>query len=194
MPTVRWLSYMWLRLVGWQFEGPAPTARKFIAVGAPHTSNWDFIVFLAILWHFRLKAHYLGKHSLFWWPLGILMRRLGGIPVRRDRADGLVDAAVAAMSAADSMILVIAPESTRRPTAHWKSGFYRIALAADVPILPAFVDHADRRAGVGEMIRPTGDVAVDMGHIRAFFTDALGDRHPRLGSIRLREEDGAAGT
>ena len=82
---MRWLAYVTLRVRGFAFEGRVPEAAKFVVVGAPHTSNWDFLVFLAALHHFRIRARYLGKHTLFRWPFGGLMRRLGGIPVRRDR-------------------------------------------------------------------------------------------------------------
>jgi 1-acyl-sn-glycerol-3-phosphate acyltransferase len=185
---MRWLAYILLRGLGWRFEGEIPDEPKFVAIGAPHTSNWDFVVFLGILWHFRLKARYLGKHTLFRWPLGVLMRRLGGIPVNRKLPRGVVEAAAGEFGLSEAMILVIAPESTRSSTSHWRSGFYRIALAAEVPILPAYVDREEKRAGVGELLDLTGDPADDMDRIRAFYGRVIPDRPAVTGAIRLREE------
>jgi 1-acyl-sn-glycerol-3-phosphate acyltransferase len=185
---MRWIAYTWLRMRGWQFEGSVPPNPRFVAIGAPHTSNFDFIVFLGVLWKFRLKASYLGKDSLFRWPLGILMRKLGGIPVRRNRTEGVVEAATEAFASGESLVLVIAPESTRSHLPYWRSGFYRIAVAAGVPILPAFVDLRRKRAGVGEPISPTGDMAEDMDRIRGYYASVIPLAPDDMGPIRLRGE------
>jgi len=174
---------------GWKFEGTFPATRRFVVIGAPHTSNYDFIVFLAVLWHFRLKVSYLGKDTLFRWPLGILMRKLGGIPVSRDRPEGVVEAAVAAFTGTGSLILVVAPESTRRHQPYWRSGFYRIAVVADVAILPAFVDIDGKRAGIGNPISPTGDMGYDMDRIRDYYASVISLPPDEMGPIRLRGED-----
>jgi 1-acyl-sn-glycerol-3-phosphate acyltransferase len=185
---MRWLAHLWLRIRGWKFEGTFPATRRFVVIGAPHTSNYDFIVFLAVLWHFRLKVSYLGKDTLFRWPLGILMRKLGGIPVSRDRPEGVVEAAVAAFTGSESLILVVAPESTRTHLPYWRSGFYRIAAAADVAILPAFVDIAGKRAGIGNPISPTGDMRDDMDRIRDYYASVITLPPDGMGPIRLRGE------
>ena len=186
---MRWLAYTLLRILGWRFDGVVPPDPKFVAIGAPHTSNWDFVVFLGLLWHFRLNARYLGKDTLFRWPLGVLMRKLGGIPVDRDRSDGVVEAATAAFDLTDSMILAIAPESTRGYMPYWRSGFYRIALAAGVPVLPAYIDRIAKRAGLGDTIRLTGDAVHDMTRIRSYYAAVMATPPERMGPIRLRVED-----
>jgi 1-acyl-sn-glycerol-3-phosphate acyltransferase len=108
-----WLAKHYLRFRGWTINGTFPPDPKFIAIGAPHTANFDFIVFLGVLGHFGKRARFIGKASLFKGPLGWLMRKLGGIPVQRDHPEGLVGQTVAAFAEADEMILVLAPEGTR---------------------------------------------------------------------------------
>lgn len=162
---------------------------KLVVIGAPHTSNWDFVFFLAVTYFFDMHARFIGKHTLFRWPMGVLMRRWGGIPVRRDAPEGLVAQTVAAIDEADEAALVIAPEGTRSWTPYWKSGFYRIARAAGIPIALAYLDYPNKRAGIGPLLHPTGDVAADMDRIRAFYADKTGRKPDQQGPVRLREED-----
>jgi 1-acyl-sn-glycerol-3-phosphate acyltransferase len=185
---MRWLSNKFMRLLGWHFVGERPPQRKFVAIGAPHTTNWDFMLFLAVMGHFRIRARAIGKHTLFRWPFGGLMRRLGLIPVRRDTAEGLVQQMVDEFAGADEMALIIAPEGTRKYTEFWKSGFYRIAVAADVPIVLASIDFPSKTAGIGSILFPSGDLAADMDTIREFYAPFQG-RHPEnQGPIRIRDE------
>lgn len=184
-----WLAKHFLRLRGWRIEGDFPPDPKFIAIGAPHTSNFDFIVFLGVLGHFGKRARFIGKASLFKGPLGRLMHRLGGIPVRRDRPEGIVEQTAAAFAGADEMILVIAPEGTRSKADRWKSGFYHMAVAAGVPILPAAVNGPEKTAVVGVPLMPTGDVSADMDKIRSFYRGVDGIRPGNETPIRLTEED-----
>ena len=182
------LAKWFLQLRGWRIEGEFPPDPKFVAIGAPHTSNFDFIVFLGVLGHFNRRARYIGKHSLFVGPLGWLMRKLGGIPVNRRGAGGLVDQVVEAFAAADEMILVIAPEGTRSRSKAWKSGFHNIARAAGVPIVPASVNGADRIATVGPPVVPSEDVVADMNQFRDFFGGVVGSRAGKETPIVLAEE------
>ncbi len=183
------LAHLYLRLRGWRFDGTLPPQRKFVVVGAPHTSNWDFVVFLGTLHHFGIRARFLGKHSLFRWPFGGLMRRLGGIPVRRDKPGALARDVAAAFDDTDTLVVVIAPAGTRGTTTAWKSGFYRIAKAADVPVVPAFVDLGGRRAAIGPAITMIGEPTADMDRIRAFFAAEGMTDERGLPSVRIREED-----
>lgn len=171
-----WLSAMYMRIRGWKVVGDLPEDRKFVALGAPHTSNLDFLIFLGVLRHFNRRARFIGKKSLFVGPFGWIMRRLGGIPVDRTRPEGLVGQVVAAFDAADEMILVIAPEGTRSRSEGWKSGFYRIAQAAGVPIVPAAVEGPKRTATVGPAFHPTGDLEADFEILREFYAGRIGIR------------------
>ncbi len=172
------IAYLYLRLRGWEFIGKRPTQRKFVAIGAPHTCNFDFIASLAVSHRFAFKASFIGKHTLFKPPFGALMRKLGGIPVRRDAGQGTVEQVVAAYAAADDLVIMIAPEGTRGPAGHWRSGFHAIATAAGLPIAPCFVDYPNKRIGVGPVLHPTADRDADMTVLAAFYSDKSG-AHPQ---------------
>jgi len=187
VPTlIRWI----LQLRGWRFEGVLPQAARFVVAGYPHTSNWDFFVFLGAISHFGIRPRFIGKHTLFRWPLGVFMRSMGGIPVRRDRPGRLVEQVVAHFERSDDLVLVMAPEGTRRRVEHWKAGFYRVAFAAGVPVVPAFIDRSRKRAGLGPAIDLSGDTGGDMARIRSFFAEHLSD--PDLVS-RIRFASGSEG-
>lgn len=179
------------RWKGWTIEGALPAARKFVIVGAPHTSNWDFVFFLGATHQLGIKPSFLGKLSLFRWPLARFMRDMGGIPIdRRARGRNYVDQVVAAFAGAEELALVIAPEGTRGPIAHWRSGFYHIALRAGVPIVPAWVDNRAMKGGLGPAITPSGDYAADLRRIAEFYFARL-PHHPKLAV--LYAEAGIAG-
>lgn len=167
---------MILRLGGWKVVGEVPDIPKFVAIAAPHTSNWDFPLFMSIVGVFRLRVRFLGKHTLFKGPLGWLFYWLGGIPVEREGGDvaDVVTRATEAFASRDELILGLAPEGTRSKVTKWKSGFYRIAVAAEVPIVLAFVDSRKREIGIGSVFRPTGDMAADMATIQAFYAQKTG--------------------
>ena len=174
---IRRLLLLWFRHGGWTIAGQLPHDRKFVIMGASHTSNWDFLVFLGAVHALDRRVHFIGKHSLFRWPLGGFMRALGGIPVDRSASQDLVGQVVAEFDAHDDFILVIAPEGTRSRTTRWKTGFYQIALKAGVPILAAGPDFPSKRGVFGPVIRPTGNYAEDMKAAFAFFR-TLTPKHP----------------
>jgi len=188
---MRWLARVFMRLRGWSYLGAAPDIPRYIVVGAPHTSNWDFVVVLAATSHFGIDAKVIGKDTLVKGPLGGLMRRLGIIPVRRDTGQGMVEQMAAAFAAADELALVIAPEGTRKSSPYWRSGFYQIAVAANVPLLLTRVDGADRTAELGPLLYPSGDTASDMDIIRHYYAGARGINAGRESTVRLRDEDAA---
>lgn len=185
---MRWLAERLMRLLGWRIEGEVPPEDKFVAIGAPHTSNWDFVIFLGVVSHFRIRARAIGKATLVRWPFGQIMRRLGIIPVERGTGQGMVGQMVREFAASDSMALVIAPEGTRKPAEYWRSGFYQIAMAADVPIALAYIDGDNKVAGVGPALCPSGDIQADMAKIRDFYAPFRGLRPERRGPVRLRPE------
>lgn len=185
MGAMGWLAERFMQLRGWRIVGEPPPFPKYVAIGAPHTSNWDFAFFLGVVSHFRIPGRVVGKESLVRWPFGRLMRRLGVIPLRRDSGQGLVEQMAGEFAARDRMALVVAPEGTRRRADHWRSGFYRIALAAEVPIVFSFVDFGTKTAGLGPTLYPTGDISADMEIIRDFYSPIQGKNPQNQGPISL---------
>lgn len=166
-------------------ESPRVSGSRLL-IGAPHTSNWDFVLMLAIAWDARLKVRWLGKEELFRGLGGPIMTALGGIPVDRKNPAGLVDAVVHRARTEQDFALVVTPEGTRNGDG-WRSGFYRIARAADLPVTLGFVDATTGTTGLGPTLRLTGEVGTDMERIRAFYADKAGLRpelrtEPRLAS------------
>jgi 1-acyl-sn-glycerol-3-phosphate acyltransferase len=174
--VLRALSLAFLRLTGWKVEGVLPAnASKCVLIAAPHTSNWDLPYTLMVAFALNLQVYWMGKQSLFKRPFGGLMKWLGGIPVDRSKSTNLVAASAAAIRAADGPLqLVVPPEGTRGKTRHWKTGFYHIALAAQVPIVLAYMDYARKVSGLGPVFQPTGDVEADMAVIKRFYAGIKG--------------------
>ena len=165
------------QLAGWRADGQLPPDRKFVIMGASHTSNWDFLVFLGTIHALGRQVRFIGKDSLFRWPLGGFMRALGGVPVDRTSRQDLVSQIVAQFAAHEDFALVVAPEGTRARTTDWKTGFYQIALKAGVPIVCAGPDYPTRRGVIGPAIRLTGDYAEDLKPAFAFFR-SITPKHP----------------
>lgn len=189
----RGLARLFLLSTGWKPEGDPPVPRRYVLIAAPHTTNWDFPYLLAFAEHFGMQISWLGKASLFRGPIGPIMRRLGGIPIERSRNENRVAAIAKIFDERDDLGLVVPAEATRSRTEHWKSGFYYIALTAGVPIVMSFLDYARKRGGIGPAFMPTGDVALDMEAVRAFYADKQGKYPAAFGPIRLREESGEVG-
>ena len=165
-----------LRLFGWRFSGAIPDVEKAVIIVGPHTSNVDFFVGVAAMFALGVRVVFLGKHTLFFWPLGMVMRWLGGVPVDRRAPSGVVDATVALFEARDRMILALAPEGTRSPVARWKTGFYHVARKAGVPIVPVALDYRNRTVRLGPRFEPTGDLEADMARLGEYYSDAAGLR------------------
>jgi len=162
--------------MGWRVEGDLPNLPKFVVAVAPHTSNWDFVVGIAVMFALDLRIGFLGKHTLFRWPFGALMRWMGGIPVDRASPHGVVGDSVAAFSRMDRRILAIAPEGTRRQVKQFKSGFLQIARGAQVPVLLASLDYEARAVRFGPTFSPGEDVEADRRRTEAFFAPVRGKR------------------
>lgn len=169
-------SRAFLKLNGWTVQGELPAnAHKAVLIAAPHTSNWDLPYTLMVALSLRLNIYWMGKQSIFRFPFGPLMRWLGGIPVDRSKNNSLVSASAAAIVAADGPVqLVVPPEGTRGKTRHWKTGFYFIALEADVPIIMAYMDYHRKVSGLGPVFTPSGDVEADMAVIKQFYAGVKG--------------------
>ena len=166
---LRPIGKLWLWAGGWKVAGEMPDLPKFIIVAAPHKTNWDLPNALAAGLHYGLRIHWMGKDSLFKWPFGGVMRRLGGIPIDRSKSNNVVAQMVETFDSADRLILVIPPEGTRGEVARWKSGFYHIAHGAKVPLVLAFIDYKRREVGVAQMFHTTGDYDTDLAKIQAVY-------------------------
>jgi 1-acyl-sn-glycerol-3-phosphate acyltransferase len=176
-----------LRLGGWTIVGGLPKPRKAVIVAAPHTSNWDGVWALIYKVAVRLDVRWFAKESLFWFPLSALLRALGGIPLDRSRAGSAVDQAVEMFRDLHSFYFGLAPEGTRSRRDHWKSGFYRIALDANVPIVLGFLDYGSKRLGLGPTLHPSGDTAADLAIIRDFYEGIEGRRPLQTSPVRIAE-------
>ncbi len=174
--VLRGASVTVLRTAGWRVEGAlAPGADKCVLIAAPHTSNWDLPLTLMVAFALRLNVVWMGKASIFRMPFGPLMRWLGGIAVRREQSNDLVAASAAALRAAEGPVqLIVPPEGTRSGAKRWKTGFYYIAQGADLPIQLAFMDYTEKRAGLGPLFQPTGDVDADMARIKTYYAPFQG--------------------
>ncbi|MAE94147.1 MAG: hypothetical protein CL910_05750 [Deltaproteobacteria bacterium] len=184
----RWLGAATLRLLGWTSEEGDPVPNRCVIVAAPHTSNWDFFYLILFAWRFGVQLFFVGKHTLFKGPMGPVMRAFGGVPVNRSRRDGLVGQLANALNESPRMGLVFPAEGSRGWRPHWKSGFYRVAQVAGVPISLSFLDYEAKTGGFGPCFVPGTDMKADMDIARSFYVDKRG-RHPQLfGPVQLEEE------
>ncbi len=189
-PVRRLIGRTWLKAFGWTIANDEmPIAKKAVFVAAPHTSNWDLPFTLAIAWSLDMDISWAGKTSIFKPPFGTIMKALGGVPIDRSKRGNQVDSIADVIKSADRLYLVIAPSGTRSKRDHWKSGFYRIAQAADVPMMMGFLDYANKRGGLAFTMDPSGDVAKDMEKIRGFYTNVRGKFPERESTPKLREEE-----
>ncbi len=177
-----------LRLFGWRVDVPWPPFAKAVVVVYPHTSNWDFVIGYLAKTAVGLPVLWIGKDTLFRWPVAGLLRRMGGIPVNRRERTGLIGQLSAVLERRPQAWIAIAPEGTRAFSDHWKSGFYRLALAADVPVGLAWIDYWSRTVGLTTYLRMTGDTQADLARIRAAYAGKIGRRPLQASDIRLKPE------
>lgn len=174
----------------WRFEGEKPAIDKYVLLLAPHTSNWDTVIFLYLARSVGLELSWMIKDSWTKSPVGPFLRRFGAVGIDRSGAHNMVEQMVEELRRRDRFVLGVPPEGTRAYAEHWKSGFYRIALGAGVPVAPGYLDYAKRVGGIGAPIEMTGDMREDMDKIRAFYTEKAPRPYDpsKFGPIRLREE------
>ena len=175
-----------LRLSRWRTVGQVPGAA--ILVGAPHTSNWDWVAMLLLTWRDDVQARVLIKRELFRGPLAPLLRATGGIPLDRRNPGEVVRALLAEAEHDERFLLVLAAEGTRGKADFWKAGFYRISQQTGLPVTLGFIDGPTRTMGFGPTFQPTGDVSADMDQVRAFYADKHGINPELRTEPRLREE------
>jgi 1-acyl-sn-glycerol-3-phosphate acyltransferase len=172
------ISQLILNLFGWHTNGSLPPGiRKAVMIVAPHTSTWDFVIGRLTFYGTGPRLRVLIKKEAFFFPLNILLKALGGIPVNRGKKNNMVVNVASYFEQYESMVVVITPEGTRRISRHWKKGFYLIAQEAKVPIALAFIDYKNKTGGVGPLIDPSGDYEKDMAIIYNFYRDKTA-RHP----------------
>jgi 1-acyl-sn-glycerol-3-phosphate acyltransferase len=174
--VLRALSVSFLKHTGWTVQGALPPkCAKSVFIAAPHTSNWDLPYTLMVAFALRLNIYWMGKASIFRFPFGGVMRWLGGIEVNRAQSNNLVEASADAIRTADGPLqLVVPPEGTRSKARYWKTGFYYIAVSAQVPIVMAYMDYEKKISGLGPMFLPSGDIEADMVAIKAFYAPFKG--------------------
>ncbi len=182
---LRVIANLILRMVGWRVDGKLPDIPKYILIGAPHTSNWDFVLFLGVIFHLRANVRFMGKAELFRNPFGWFFYWCGGIPVDRKKSQGLVEQMVDACEKSDKFILTITPEGTRHYVSEWKMGFYHIAKKAGIPVVMAIVDGANKVVCVGQVFNLTEDMKADIKVIKGFFAGMVGI-NPRKKYIYLK--------
>ncbi len=168
------VARLFLRLTGWKVTGETPHYKKYILIAAPHTSNWDFIFMLCVVLSRKMDARWMGKQQLFKPPFHGIMKWLGGIAIERSKTNNTVDSMVNAFESASSLTLLITPEGTRSKVKEWKTGFYRIATAAEIPIVLGFIDASTKTCGFGDTFNPTGNIDEDMLKIKANYNDKTG--------------------
>lgn len=173
----RYLGILLLRISGWRIVGNMPDLPKVLMIVAPHTSNWDFFHGFSAYLALQLNVTWLAKHTVFFWPLGILARRFGGMPIDRSRGSNIVRTCVSEYARRESMCFTITPEGTRSRVQEWKLGFYYIASEARVPIVPVALDYSTRRILIMAPFETTGDVAADLPKIKALYSAHMA-RHP----------------
>ena len=184
------LADLILRLLGWRTVLEPPPGPKTVIVFYPHTSNWDFPFGVLFRARHRIPIHWAGKDTMFRGPLRPLFLALGGVPINRRERTGMVAQMAGEFARRERFNLCIAPEGTRKKTDHWKSGFYRLALAADVPVGLAFIDYARKEVGIGRWIVLSGDETADLARCRAFYADKAAYAPEKAGEIRFAARQG----
>jgi 1-acyl-sn-glycerol-3-phosphate acyltransferase len=177
------------RLAGWKVMGDLPASGKYVVCGAPHTSNWDFFIFLAVEWYFGVRLGFMAKHTIFRPPLGWILRGMGGIPIDRRSHHDVVAQVVGEFAKHDNLAIVVPAEGTRARADYWKSGFYFMAKSAGVPIILGTLDFAKREVRFIEKLTPGDSITDDMDKVRKVYAEIQGKFPDRVGPIRLRAEE-----
>lgn len=184
----RFLGRLWLKVFRFRVAGQRPPVEKYVLICAPHTSNWDAFYMLAMSFVLDMKLSWMVKHTVVSGLFGRFVRSLGAVPVDRTAPRNMVEQMADAFAKTDELVLAVPPEGTRKHTAHWKTGFYYIALKAGVPIVPSVLDYGRRLGTVHPPFTPTGDIEADMAKIAALYEDAVPKHPDKHGPIRVRPQ------
>ena len=189
-PIRRLLGRIFVLVVRWRVDCHIPeTTPKAVVIAAPHTTYWDGVMIVGLSWAMGVRLSWMVKDAAYRWPFRAFMRFVGAVPVDRSAPQGIVGSVAQQLREADAMYLAVAPSGTRRKVQYWKSGFYRIAREAGVPLVFGFVDYGRKHGGLSEPYHLTGDVGKDMDRLRAFYAGMKGHRPELMSHRRLREED-----
>lgn len=169
-----WVGWALLTLLGWKVEGETPKVKKCVFIAAPHTTNWDMPIMLAVAYMMGVRIQFMMKHTMFRWPFHGFFTWLGGVPIDRRSRRNTVDQCIQAFDEADEMILSIPPEGTRSKVEYWKTGFYHIAHGANVPLVLGFLDYKRKVGGLGPLFYTTGDIHADVAEIAKFYEGVMG--------------------
>lgn len=187
-PFLQWLAKLLFRIAGWRVEGELPAGGRAVVIAAPHTSYWDGPIMVAAGCVFGIRFSWMVKEAAFFFPLGIVVRAFGGIAIDRSRRSNVVAQSVEQFQRNDALLLAVSPEGTRGHGDHWKTGFYRIAEGAGVPVALGFIDYARKVAGIGPCLDVTGDIKADFTRYEAFYAK-ITPRHPeRRGVVAVPPE------
>ena len=171
------------KLVGWKAVGSIPDdLKKYVILAAPHTSNWDFFYGRLYFYIFKVPVKFFIKKEWFFFPMGILFRAMGGVPVDRSTNSNLTDEIAKSFKLHEEMAMMVTPEGTRSYSPDWKKGFYYIAQKANVPIVLGFLDYSKKEAGYGPVFYPTGDIDKDFAEFKSFYMTKKG-RFPEKGVV-----------
>ncbi len=182
---------MWiLNTLGWSIKADLPDFKKYVAIAAPHTSNWDFPLGILAAKAIKLEIHWMGKHSLFYWPWGWFFRAIGGTPVHRDKAQNYIRQMTELFEHSEQLVLALAPEGTRSKTDHWKTGFHYIARAANVPIIMAYLDYGTKQVGIGGVLYPGADIEADFDQIRQYYKNRQARNPSQTSLIQIQKKPG----
>ncbi len=170
----RWFGTLVLRLGGWRVVGEFPNIPKLVMLAAPHSSAWDAVWGLAVRMKLGVDVRFMAKREAFWWPLGVFLRAFGGVPIDRSSASGVVGGMVEELKRSERLWMLLAPEGTRKRVEKWKSGFWHIAMGADVPVLCVFFHYPEKVVGIGKVLRMSGNLAADMAAVREYYRPFIG--------------------
>lgn len=170
---LRRFIYWFYRRQGWSAYGEVPNVRKFVLIAAPHTSNWDFVYFIGLTAELSIMPYFMAKNSLFRWPFRRFMSDMGGVPVDRSSSKNYVQQMTQEFATRDEFMLTIAPEGSRDNNGKWKTGFYQIALAANVPFVIGMMDYGTKTGGLGPAMMPTGDYDADMAEVLKLYRNIV---------------------
>jgi len=182
------ISLWILNQFGWKVHADYPDVKKYVVIAAPHTSNWDFPLGVLAVKALKLDVHWMGKHTLFRWPWGWFFRALGGFPVYREQSLNLSQQMAELFACSERLILALTPEGTRGKKDHWKTGFYYIARAANVPIALAYFDYGHKQVGIGGAFYPGNDIEADFNQIRQFYKNRRGKNPENESLIQVRQQ------